>query len=75
MSSVIVENSLLIEEVNRKNLHSTHSGNDLFVRGLSNDHGKLKERRKSCRMPKIILVHLWALCGITGYICGIESFL
>ena len=47
LSSVTVESSLLIEEVNRKNVDTSRNGGALMVRGRSTKRGKGKERNKS----------------------------
>ena len=46
MSSTMVESSLLIEEVNRKNVDTTQTRSALMVRGRSTKRGKGKERNK-----------------------------
>ena len=47
LTSVNVESSLLTEEVNRKNLDSTRSGNALYVRGRSKECGKSDDKVKN----------------------------
>ena len=41
------ESSLLIEEVNRKNLDSTRGGNAFYVRGRSKEHGEFDDKGKN----------------------------
>ena len=41
-----VESNLLIEEVNKKNMHSTRGGNALYVKGRSKEHSKSDDKGK-----------------------------
>ena len=47
LTSLNVESSLLIEEVNRRNIESTRGGNALYVRGRSKEQGKYDDKGKS----------------------------
>ena len=61
LTSANVESSLLIEEVNRKNLDSTCGGNALYVRGRPKERGKpddkVKGRSKSRGRSNIECYH------------------
>ena len=46
LTSANVESNLLTEEVNRKNLDSTHGGNALYVKGRSKERGKFDDKVK-----------------------------
>ena len=48
LTSANVESSLLIEEVNIKNMDSTRGGNALYVRGRSKERSKFDDKGKGC---------------------------
>ena len=48
LTSASEESSLLTEEVNKKNMDSTHGGNGLYVRGRSKERSKSDDKGKGC---------------------------